>query len=114
MRAQSDYVFVIGVVLFIFGVWGFFQDPIFGIFGAGVYLNLLHIFSGILGLGLSLKKPRAYSLWLGWLILAVGVLGFIPLADILLAQVLGINTAMSWLHIAIGIVSLLGGYAIRE
>ncbi len=115
MAVQKTYAIVVGLVLLLLGIWGFLSDGlILGIFGVNTYQNVLHIVVGVLGLWIGMKNPKGFNLWLGWIALAVGILGFIPAADELLASILGINPAISWLHIAVGIVSLLVGYAVKE
>ena len=53
-------------------------------------------------------------MWLGIVSAVVGVLGFVPGANTLLASIFNINTTISILHIAIGIVSLGVTYGIKE
>lgn len=114
MSVQKTYAIVVGLVLLLLGIWGFFQYPVLGIFGVNTYQNILHIVVGVLGLWIGMKNPKGFNLWLGWIALAAGILGFIPGADALLDQIFAINSQISWLHIAVGIVSLLVGYAVKE
>lgn len=115
MAVQKTYAIVVGIVLLVLGIWGFFTDGmILGIFGVNAAQNVLHLIGGALGLWLGMKSPKGFNLWLGWIALVVGILGFIPGAVDLLEQYLGVNTAISWLHIAVGIVSLLVAYAVKE
>jgi len=116
MAVQKTYAIVLGIVLLLLGIWGFIpgQAPILGIFGVNTAQNILHLAGGVLGLWLGMKNPKGFNLWLGWIALAGGILGFIPVASDLLVRIFDINSRISWLHIAVGVVSLLVGYAVKE
>ncbi|MBI2449174.1 DUF4383 domain-containing protein [Candidatus Pacearchaeota archaeon] len=106
---------VVGIVLVILGLWGFFQNPILNWFGVNTAQNIVHIIAGALGIWLGTKDAgKSFNLWLGWVALVVGVLGLIPGVRDLLAQLLGINAGISWLHIILGIVALIVAYAVKE
>ena len=47
---------------------------------------------------------------IGWIGVVLGILGFIPGVNTLLANLLNINPGISILHIVIGVVSLLVYY----
>ena len=114
ISAHKKYIFVLSLFLLVLGVGGFIQQPILGIFGVNIYQNILHIVAGLIGLGFSFKLPAVFIKWFGWLSLAFGVVGFIPFTDVLLRRAFGANISISWLHIALGIVSILVGYSAME
>ncbi len=114
MSVQKTYAMIVGLVLVILGIWGYFQHPILGYFGVNTAQDILHIVGGILILWIGMKSPKGVNLWLGWIALVIGILGFIPGAVDLLVSWFAINTTISWLHIAVGVVSLLVGYAVKE
>ncbi|MBI4154835.1 DUF4383 domain-containing protein [Candidatus Woesearchaeota archaeon] len=112
MAMQKTYANVLGVVLLVLGVWGFIQKPlILSLFGINVYQNILHLIGGALGVW---KSGKTFNLWLGWIALIVGILGYVPRASDLLVQIFGINTTISVLHIVVGIVSLGVAYGVKE
>ena len=112
---QKTYAMVIGAVLVLLGIVGFFNSPILGYFGVNLYQNLLHLVGGALILWLASKgSSKPTNMWVGIIALVVGVLGLIPGASSLLASIFGINAAISYLHIAVGVVSLGVAYGVKE
>ena len=115
MAVQKTFAVIVGVVLVILGIWGFFQPLILNLFGVNPAQNIVHIIAGALGIWLGTKgSGKGFNLWLGWIALVVGILGLIPGAKDLLAQLLGINSGISWLHIILGIIALIVAYAVKE
>lgn len=112
---QKTYAIVIGAVLFLVGIIGFFNNPIFGLFGVNAAQNVLHLVGGaaIYWFG-SKGSAKQTNMWLGIISAVVGVLGFVPGASALLTSVFGINAAISGLHIAIGAVSLGVAYGVKK
>ncbi|MBI1935564.1 DUF4383 domain-containing protein [Candidatus Woesearchaeota archaeon] len=112
---QKTYAMVIGVVLVLLGLVGFFQVPILGIFGVNLAQNILHLVGGALILWLASKgSAKPTNMWVGIIALVVGVLWFIPGASGLLASIFAINAEISYLHIAVGVVSLGVAYGVKE
>lgn len=71
---------VAGWVLVLVGLWGFFQDPILGIFETGFLHNLVHLLSGAVLLAAAYinngEHARTANLTLGLVYLVVVILGF--------------------------------------
>ena len=113
---QKTYAMVIGVVLILLGLIGFFNNPILGYFGVNIAQNLLHLVGGALILWLSMKgSSKATNMWVGLIALVVGLLWFAEGLDGgLLDKIFGINAAISYLHIAVGVVSLGVSYGVKE
>jgi len=111
---QKTYAMVIGVVLVLLGLLGFVMQPlILGIFGVNMAQNLLHLVGG--GLWLAMKgSAKATNMWTGIIALVVGILWFIPGAGTLLASIFGINASISYLHVAVGVVSLGVAYGVKQ
>lgn len=104
---QKTYAMVIGAVLVLVGLIGFFNAPIFGVFGVNTAQNLLHLVGGALMLWAGSKgNTKTANTWLGYISAVVAVLGFVPGAKELLASIFAINMAITWLHAAIAVVSL--------
>ena len=112
---QKTYAMVIGVVLVLLGLVGFVQAPVLGIFGVNLYQNLLHLVGGALILWFSFKgASKSTNMVLGVVALVVGFLGLVPGAKDLLATVFNINMAITYLHLAVGVVSLGVYYGVKE
>ena len=107
---------VLGVVLVLLGLVGFVQAPVLGVFGVNPAQNLLHLVGGavILWFGYKGGAAKTTNMWLGIVALVVGVLGLIPGAKDLLASIFAINPAITYLHLAVGVVSLGVAYGIKE
>lgn len=112
---QKTYAMVIGAVLVLLGLVGFVNAPILGIFGVNVAQDVLHLAGGALILWLAMQgSAKATNMWVGIVALAVGVLGVLPVAKDLLASIFAINAAITYLHIAVGIISLGVAYGVKE
>lgn len=115
---QKTYAMVIGAVLVLLGLVGFVNAPILGIFGVNIAQNVLHLVGGALVLWLATKgSAKPTNMWVGIIALVVGVLWFVPAvggAGGLLDSIFAINAAISYLHIAVGVVSLGVAYGVKE
>ena len=106
---------VIGVVLVLLGLVGFVNAPVLGIFGVNIAQDLLHLVGGALIIWLAMKgSAKSTNMWTGVIALVVGVLWFIPGISGLLTSIFAINAAISYLHIAVGVVSLGVAYGVKE
>lgn len=108
MGANQTWAKVIGVVLLLVGVLGFFMgDSVFG-FEVNMLHNIVHLVTGAVfaWAGFSASAPtKKVNQWLGVIYLLVGVVGFFALQDLL-----ALNTADNWLHIVIGVISAWVGW----
>jgi len=113
---QKTYAMAIGVVLVLLGIVGFVNHPILGIFGVNIAQDILHLAGGALILWLGTKgSAKPTNMWVGVIALVVGLLWFAEGLDGgLLASIFGINAAISYLHIAVGVVSLAVSFAVKE
>ncbi|MBI2101824.1 DUF4383 domain-containing protein [Candidatus Woesearchaeota archaeon] len=117
---QKTYAMVIGAVLVLVGILGFVPNPLVGspdsaLFGVNTAQNILHLVGGAAIVWFAYKgSGKPTNMWLGYVSGVVGILGFVPGANSLLASLFAINTAISGLHIAIGAVSLGVHYGIKE
>ena len=108
---QKTYAMVVGAVLVLLGLVGFVNAPILGIFGVNLAQNLLHLVVGGVIIWQAGKKT---NMWTGIIALVVGVLWFVPGISGLLTSIFAINAAISYLHIAVGVVSLGVAYGVKE
>src|SRR3989344_1276301 len=101
---QKTYALVLGLVLALVGVWGFFTNSILGILGVNPLQSVLHLIAAAFGIYAGTKGDgTTYNQVLGWIAVVLGVIGFIPGVNDLLLQLLNINTAITVLHLAIGV-----------
>jgi hypothetical protein len=114
MGAQKIFALILGIVLLLVGVLGFITNPIVGdtgFFGTNTSQDVLHLIAGLFGIYVGTKgKGPGYNMTIGWIGIVLGVLGFIgPIANLFMS-LLNINTAITVLHLAIGVVCLLVYY----
>ena len=121
----QTYALVFGATLLLVGLVGFIADSSFdtgsGIDGSDLIIfevngihNLVHIASGLLGLALW-KSPagaRSFALGFGAVYLLVTILGFIDGDDVL--NLIPVNTADNFLHLAIAALGLAAGLTSRD
>ncbi|MBI2575961.1 DUF4383 domain-containing protein [Candidatus Woesearchaeota archaeon] len=112
---QKTFAKIVGVVLILLGLIGFFSNPVLGYFGVNSLQNIVHLIGGVLGLVLANKgSGKAFNKWLGIIGVILAILGFIPSTAALLLSVLGINQAITVLHLIVGVVALGVAYGVKE
>lgn len=119
------YASLVGGVLVIAGVVGFFYNASFatgddvrsgavlGVFEVNGWHNLVHIATGLLGLAAAGVAARGYALALGLAYLLLAVWGFLATDNgtAVLLDVVPINTEDNFLHLALGLTGLAAGAA---
>ena len=123
----SLYCTLVGAVLVIAGIIGFFYsasfdtgaadvaantDDIFGILGVNGWHNLVHIALGLLALALagSASGARAYCLGIGLVYVVLAIWGFLD-SDGVLIGLIPVNDEDNVLHLVLGLVGLAAGAA---
>lgn len=125
IEVQKTYAMVIGAVLVLVGLVGFVSNPLVGVpasssatsplFGANTYENILHIVVGALGLWFGMKSSaKSYNMGLGIGAAVVGLVGLVPQGLAVLFSVFAINTTITYLHLAIAVVSLGVAYGLKR
>ena len=122
----SLYAGLIGAVLLVAGIIGFFYsasfgspgstDAVLGILEVNAWHNLVHILSGVLGLAAFASGPRAsrtYALVFGIVYLVVSIWGFIIGSQESILGFLPVNTEDSVLHLILGVLGI-GAYAASD
>ena len=119
------YALVVGAVLVIAGILGFFynsqftddpavRDDVLGILSVNGWHNVVHIATGLLGLLAVGYAARAYALGLGLVYIAVAIWGFaLSGSDPSILDIVPVNTADNVLHAALGALGLAAGLATR-
>jgi Domain of unknown function (DUF4383) len=124
MEASSPaklYATVVGAVLTIAGIIGFFYsssfgspgivDDMFGIFAVNGWHNVLHLATGLLGLAAAGYFARTYALAVGLLYLVVAIWGFLIGSGDAILSIVPVNGADNVLHLIIGLIGLAAGAA---
>lgn len=114
------YATLIGGVLVIAGIIGFFYsssfgspgevDDAFGLLSVNGWHNLVHIATGAIGLLVAGFAARQYALWLGLVYLAIAAWGFIIGSGDSILGFIPVNTEDNFLHLILGLLGV-GAYA---
>ena|SRR3989344_4541032 len=107
MSANIGWAKLLGIVLIIVGVLGFFTGNTVLMFGVNTTHNVVHILSGILlawaGFGSNGKNAKTTNITFGMVYLLVAILGFAGIS--IVTDLLALNAADNWLHLTIGLVT---------
>jgi hypothetical protein len=117
------YASVVGAVLVVAGIIGFFYEPsfdtgdsiqsdeVFGILAVNGWHNVVHIVIGLIGLASAgtNASARLYSLVFGVVYLALAIWGFAE-TDNVLIDLVPVNDEDNVLHLILGLLGL-GAYA---
>ena len=114
MGVQKTFALILGIVLLLVGILGFFDNKLVGdsgYFGTNTVQDVLHIIAGAIGIYIGTKgKGPGFNASLGWIGVVLGILGFVPIIKDLLMDWLKINIEISILHLVLGILFLLVYY----
>ena len=81
-RLCEIFAMLAGAFLLVEGIWGMFSNTVFGIFSTNKTHALIHIILGFTGFYFGRQGgARSYCIFLGILLLLVGILRFIYGAD---------------------------------
>lgn len=106
------FAVAVGAFLIIEGIWGEFSDVVFGVLTTNRIHATIHILLGIVGIYTGLKSgSRGFCIFLGILLIAVGILRFVPGISDLIVSILNVNPAVAYFNIAVGIASLIAAFA---
>lgn len=109
------YAPLLGAFLLVEGIWGLFSPVVFGVLTTNLLHAVIHITLGIAGIWTGLKGgSRGYCMFVGALLLAVGILRFVPGVNDLIVAILNVNPAVAYVNIVVGIVTLLVALAGRS
>lgn len=113
MTVNDTYAMVLGLVLLLVGILGFIlASPLLGVFGVNALQSVLHVVAGSAIYFGSKGQGRGANQVIGVIALVVGLLYFV--VPSMLMQFLNINDMISYLHLAIGVVSLGVAYGIND
>ncbi len=117
------YALLVGAVLVAAGIMGFFynssfatgddvpRDAVLGLLDVNAWHNLVHIATGALGLATfaSVVAARSYALGLGIVYLLVTIWGFAIGDGEVILNLIPVNTADNFLHLALAIAGIAAG-----
>ncbi len=109
MRKAADiFAIVIGTFLLVEGIWGLTSPIVFGVLTTNLTHAIIHIVLGLIGIVTGWRgRARGFCIFLGILLLAVGLLRFVPGVRDIIISLLNVNIAVAWLNIIVGAVALL-------
>jgi hypothetical protein len=118
------YATLVGAILTILGIIGFFYsssfgspgevDEVFGVLAVNGWHNVLHLATGLLGLAAAGYAARQYALGLGLVYLVVAIWGFIIGSGDSILSIVPVNTADNILHLLLGLAGVAAGAASPE
>ncbi|MBW8058988.1 MAG: DUF4383 domain-containing protein [Solirubrobacterales bacterium] len=110
------YATLVGGVLVVIGIVGFFYsssfgspgnvDDVFGILAVNAWHNLVHIVTGAIGLLVAGYAARQYALWLGAIYIAIAIWGFIIGGGESILGFVPVNTEDNFLHLILGLLGV--------
>jgi hypothetical protein len=118
------YALIVGTVLLVAGIVGFFYsssfgspgdvDAVVGVLDVNAWHNIVHIATGALGLiAWRYAAAREYALGLGFIYVVVAIWGFIIGDGESILGFIPINTEDNVLHLVLGVVGLAAGWMTR-
>jgi len=106
------YILLSGLILVAVGIAGFFHHEMFNLTFPPAH-NLFHLLSGLVAL-FSFSRPngpRLFGLLFGSIYTLLALAGFLGLRD-LGPILLGLNIHYNFIHLGVGLLSLLSGLAL--
>lgn len=110
------YATLVGTVLVMAGIVGFFYassfgspghvGDMFGIFAVNGWHNIVHIVTGATGLLVAGHAARRYALWLGVAYIAVAIWGFVLGTGHSIIGLVPVDTGDNFLHLALGLLGV--------
>jgi uncharacterized membrane protein len=108
LSAVNVFSIALGIFLVIEAMWGMFNPLVFGFLSTNVLHAFIHLLLGFTAIYYGLRnKARNIMMFVGILLLVVGVFYFVPVVGDLLVKLLNLNTAVAILNILLGIAAVL-------
>jgi hypothetical protein len=111
MRALA---WILALFLLAAGIWGFFSPVVFMFFTTNFVHACIELLLGLIGLGAARRHARGYLLWVGALLLVVGIVYFIPVASLYVTGLLAVNTYLAAFNIIVGGICMIVALAERR
>lgn len=110
------YATLVGGVLVIVGIIGFFYsasfgspgnvDDVFGILAVNAWHNIVHILTGAIGLLVAGYAARQYALYLGIVYVVIAIWGFVIGSGDSILGFIPVNTEDNFLHLILGVLGI--------
>lgn len=107
MGLQKPLALVLGIVLALVGILGFFMNPVLGVFSVNMVHSIIHLLAGLIGIYAFFSGVKHYNWIVGIVGIVLGVLGFVPVVKDLLTSLLMANMSTTLFHLIGGIVVVL-------
>ena len=115
------YATLVGGVLTVAGILGFFYsasfggpgevDDVFGILAVNAWHNIFHILTGAIGLLVAGFAARQYAMGLGVIYLAIAIWGFLLGSGGAILGFIPVNTEADFLHLVLGLLGIAAALA---
>lgn len=105
---------VLGVILTLVGLLGFFNNPVIGLFNTNALHNIVHLATGILAIVFAMQSDASAIMFnkvFGVIYAIVAILGFI--APGFMSDLLNVNGADNVLHVILAVIFLYVGFAMK-
>jgi hypothetical protein len=114
-KPTSIFAIVIGLLLIVEGIRGLTSQIVFGVLTTNQTHAIIHIVLGIIGVITGfMGRARGFCIFLGVLLIAVGVLRFVPGAGEIVVRILNVNNAVALVNIVIGAIALIVSFLPSE
>lgn len=108
LSVVNKFTILLGIFLIIEGFWGLFSPVVFGVLSTNPLHAGVHLVLGFTGLYLALRNhARKFTIYVGVLLLAVGILYFLPVTDKIVIRVFNVNTFVAYLNVFVGLAAIL-------
>lgn len=105
---------VVGVILIIAGVWGFFAQPAVGFIAADWLSSLVHVVAGVVLLAMASKPSAAGTLkTVGIIYVIFAILGFFQGSTVLWG-IFATDQVTNWFYLIVGIVVAALGFSSKD
>lgn len=113
MSTVTKGVKTLGIIFIILGIWGFFQNPILGLFLVDPMHNIVHLISGVLALVFAAQgeaPAKQFSKVFGVIYGLLAIAGFFKVGVYTLGFMMA-NDADDWLHLVLAVAFLYFGFS---
>lgn len=99
---------LLGAFLLVEGIWGLFSPVVFGVLTTNKLHAVIHILLGAAAfLAARSGWVRKYLMFVGALLVVVGIMKFLPVGSDIVTSLLNVNVAVAWFNIIVGAVLLI-------
>jgi hypothetical protein len=115
------YATLVGGVLVVVGIVGFFYsasfgspgevDDVFGLLSVNAWHDVFHILTGAVGLLVAGYTARQYAFGAGAIYIAIAIWGFLIGSGGSILGFFPVNAADDWLHLILGVLGIAAGLA---